>query len=143
MILKITDPAIMFSGISLLILVYTNRYVALASVIRALNLNLTPDDEANRLLQIKQLNQRIVLSKYMQAFGILSFLFCLCSMISLFFSNQHFGNLFFISSLITIVISVILSLIEILKSGESLKIELERTRARELVKKHDKQEKHS
>ena len=34
MTLNITDPAIMFSGISLLFLAYTNRYLALANVIR-------------------------------------------------------------------------------------------------------------
>jgi len=37
MTLNITDPAILFPGISLLFLAYTNRYLALASIIRQLN----------------------------------------------------------------------------------------------------------
>ena len=47
MTLNITDPAIMFPGISLLFLAYTNRYLALASVIRTLNKDLKKQDEKN------------------------------------------------------------------------------------------------
>lgn len=130
--LNITDPAIMFSGISLLFLAYTNRYLALASVIRALNNALNTNDEHNRIQQIKQLNLRVTLIKYMQAFGVLSFLFCVFAMMMLFGENQTLGEAFFILSLVTMVISLVLSLIEILKSGESLKIELERTKIRDL-----------
>jgi len=133
--LNITDPAIMFSGISLLFLAYTNRYLALASVIRALNNDLKVGDDQNRIQQIKQLNLRVTLIKYMQAFGVLSFLFCVFAMMMLFADNQVFGEVFFILSLVTMVISLILSLIEILKSGESLKIELERTHVHDLWEK--------
>ena len=39
--LNITDPAFLFPGISLLFLAYTNRYMALASIVRKLNSNFT------------------------------------------------------------------------------------------------------
>ncbi len=125
----------MFSGISLLFLAYTNRYLALASVIRALNNDLKIGDDQNRIQQIRQLNLRVTLIKYMQAFGVLSFLFCVFAMMMLFADNQAFGEVFFILSLVTMIISLILSLIEILKSGESLKIELERTHVHDLWEK--------
>jgi hypothetical protein len=91
MLLSITDPAIMFSGISLLFLAYTNRYLSLASVVRTLNKELMKDDGKNRIQQIRNLHLRIILIKYMQAFGVLSFLFCVFAMLMLFWQNQMLG----------------------------------------------------
>lgn len=133
--LNITDPAIMFSGISLLFLAYTNRYLALASVIRTLNKDLKTQDEVNRINQIQNLNLRIKLIKYMQAFGVISFLFCVFAMMMLFWQLQFYGEVCFIISLITMVISLLISLTEILKSEQSLKMELDRTKVRELWEK--------
>ncbi len=132
MLLSITDPAIMFSGISLLFLAYTNRYLSLASVVRTLNNELKNDDGKNRIQQIRNLHLRIILIKYMQAFGVLSFLFCVFAMLMLFWDEQISGEVLFITSLVTMVISLVLSLIEIIMSGQSLKIELERTHVRDL-----------
>ena len=130
--ITLTDPALMFPGISLLFLAYTNRYLALASVIRSLNKELANNDGDNRALQIKQLNQRVMLIKYMQAFGVLSFLFCVFAMMMLFWGYQLLGDICFVSSLVSMVASLLLSLIEILKSGDSLKIELDRTHINDL-----------
>tara|TARA_R110002049_G_scaffold176515_1_gene343697 strand:- start:26 stop:445 length:420 start_codon:yes stop_codon:yes gene_type:complete len=132
MILSITDPAIMFSGISLLFLAYTNRYLSLASVVRTLNNELKKDDGKNRIKQIQNLHLRIILIKYMQAFGVLSFLFCVFAMLMLFWQEQVLGEILFITSLVTMVISLVLSLIEILMSSQSLKIELDRTNVGDL-----------
>ncbi len=132
MLLSITDPAIMFSGISLLFLAYTNRYLSLASVVRTLNNELKKDEGKNRILQIRNLHLRIILIKYMQAFGVLSFLCCVFAMLMLFWQDQMLGEVFFITSLVTMVVSLVLSLIEILMSGQSLKIELETTNVRDL-----------
>jgi hypothetical protein len=131
MTLNITDPAIMFPGISLLFLAYTNRYLALASVIRTLNKNIKKQDDENRIKQIQNLHLRVNLIKHMQTFGVLSFLFCVFSMLALFWQQQGIGEICFIISLVTIVISLLISLIEILKSGESLQIEIDRTKPRE------------
>jgi uncharacterized membrane protein len=131
MTLNITDPAIMFPGISLLFLAYTNRYLALANVIRTLNKNIKKQDDKNRIEQIQNLHLRVNLIKYMQAFGVLSFLFCVFSMLSLFWQQQGVGEICFIISLVAIVISLLISLVEILKSGQSLQIEIDRTKPRE------------
>jgi len=133
--LNITDPAIMFSGISLLFLAYTNRYLALASVIRTLNKDLQTQDETNRISQIQNLNLRIKLIKYMQAFGVLSFLFCVFAMMMLFWQQQFVGEVCFVISLVMMVISLLISFVEILKSEQSLKIELDRTKVAKLRKK--------
>ena len=133
--LNITDPAIMFSGISLLFLAYTNRYLALASIVRSLNKGLRNQAQENSIRQIQNLNLRINLIKYMQVFGIISFLFCVFAMLSLFWGNQILGEVFFVMSLITMILSLLISLSEILESGESLRIELETTSAHDLKNK--------
>jgi uncharacterized membrane protein len=130
--LNITDPAIMFSGISLLFLAYTNRYLALSSVIRSLNKDLQNHDGQNRALQIQNMHLRVQLIKYMQAFAVLSFLFCVFAMMVLFAQWELVGDVFFILSLVLMVISLLLSLTEILKSGHSLRMELQRTKARDI-----------
>jgi hypothetical protein len=137
MILNITDPAIMFPGISLLFLAYTNRYLSLASVIRALNKDIKNNDEhdINMAQQIQKLNLRIQLIKYMQAFGVLAFLFCVFSMLMLMWELQLMGEIFFVASLVAMTISLVVSLIEILKSEQSLRIELDRTHVRDQWKK--------
>ena len=132
MTLNITDPAIMFSGISLLFLAYTNRYLALANVIRTLNKDIKSQDKKNHIAQLQNLHTRTNLIKYMQAMGVISFLFCIASMMMLYWQFQHLGEISFIFSLVAMVISLIISLVEILISGGSLKMELERTNVRDL-----------
>ncbi len=130
MILNITDPAFLFPGISLLFLAYTNRYLALANIIRALNSSSDDHDSGNRIEQIRSLHLRIILIKYMQALGVLAFLFCVLAMLCLMFDRQDTGEVLFVGSLVCMVISLTLSLTEIMKSGQSLKIELDRTEVR-------------
>ena len=127
MTLNITDPAFIFPGISLLFLAFTNRYLALANIVRQLNKIIDQGEDENREKQISNLETRIKLIKYMQAVGVLAFIFCVLSMISLFIENQIFGRLFFACSLFSLLISLLISLIEILQSGQTLKIELQRT----------------
>jgi len=132
--LSITDPAFLFPGISLLFLAYTNRYLALASIVRSLNKAIEEQDIQNRVKQIDSLHVRILLIKYMQAFGVVAFLFCIFSMFALITKQQHAGEILFMSSLASMAISLMLSLTEVLKSGQTLRIELDRTHFRELKK---------
>ena len=132
MILSITDPAFLFPGISLLFLAYTNRYLALANIIRSLNSNVDDEFSPNRVKQIQSLHLRITLIKYMQAFGVVAFLFCVFAMLALIFEQQYFGEVLFVASLVSMVVSLLLSLTEVLKSGQSLKIELDRTHVRKI-----------
>lgn len=125
--LSVTDPAFLFPGISLLFLAYTNRYLALASVVRKLNEINEEGLNENRGQQIKSLHTRILLIKYMQVFGVFAFLCCVLAMFCLVFSFQQAGQVLFIASLVCMTASLVLSLSEILKSGQSLSIELART----------------
>ena len=127
--LSITDPAFLFPGISLLFLAYTNRYLALASIVRKLNDHDIDEFDENREKQIESLHMRILLIKYMQVFGVLAFLCCVSTIMMLIFSFEKPALVLFVSSLSFMIISLFLSLTEILQSGKSLRIELDRTGA--------------
>ena len=130
MTLSITDPTFLFPAISLLFLAYTNRYLALAGIIRALNKNTGVDDSSNRMEQIESLRLRIMLIKYMQVFGVIAFLLSVFSMLCLIWQLQRSGEVLFVCSLVAVIISLLFSLTEVLRSGDSLKIELDRTRTK-------------
>lgn len=123
--INITTPALIFPATSLLLLAYTNRFLALASIIRVLSQKLDHDDNHSISRQIESLQLRINLIKAMQAFGILSLLGCVCSMMLLFLDMELSGRIVFAASLILMVLSLLISFWEILLSSSALKIELE------------------
>ena len=84
--INLTTPAVLFPAISLLLLAYTNRFLALASVIRKLQRRLqkaAPDFRGIRH-QIENLLWRIRLVRNMQFCGVLSLLLCTVCMFLLF-----------------------------------------------------------
>lgn len=127
MTLNISDPAILFPGISLLFLAYTNRYLAIANIIRQLNKVIDEHYDENRELQIQGLLFRIKLIRYMQLFGILAFIFCTASISALLLDFELFGRLAFGASIASMFVSLCMSFLEVAKSGDGLRIEIERT----------------
>ena len=123
--ISINTPALLFPAISLLMLAYTNRFLALASLI--CNLHATYKDHANKegvLQQIKNLRLRLRLIRLMQLFGILSLFLCVLSMFFVYEQLSIWANFLFASSLIAMLISLFLSLSEIQISTKALEIEL-------------------
>lgn len=119
--MNLTTPALLFPAISLLLLAYTNRFLTLAQVIRQLNAS---GDRAAALVQcqLPGLKRRIVLTQYMQGFGVLSFLLCALSMFALFVEAQTVGQWMFGISIVILAVSLVLSLIEVLISTEALSV---------------------
>jgi len=70
--LTLTTPALLFSAISLIMLAYTNRFLAYASVIRNLHDKFLERQEDSLLRQIQNLKLRLNLTRWMQIFGITS-----------------------------------------------------------------------
>ena len=120
----ISTPAILFPAISLLLLAYTNRFMALASLIRNLKSQYQESHNPNLVGQIANLRKRIYLIRNMQACGIASFFLCVISMLMLFNDSQYIAKCIFGLSLFLLLISIYLSLREIQISIEALKIEL-------------------
>jgi hypothetical protein len=128
--LTLTTPALLFPAISLLLLAYTNRFLVLAQLIRQLKQMDTEEDHALIARQIAMLRQRIVLTKRMQTYGVLSFLLCTISMFVLFLGVELVGAITFGISLILLSISLLYSLYEIVISTNAINVELESFEAR-------------
>ncbi len=120
-VLDITTPAVMFPAISLLLLAYTNRFLALASIIR--NMNVCTIDEYE-LEQIKNLKLRMMYIRKMQYLGVFSLLLCVFSMLFIFLSFNILGGTIFAISLLLMILSLIYSLAEIRISLQALDIHL-------------------
>ena len=123
--LEISTPALLFPAITLLLLAYTNRFLAVATLIRSLYKRYIESGHDSIIGgQIKNLRLRLYLIRNMQAFGILSFLLTVLCMFLLFQKSLVFANYIFGGSLISLLISLILSLIEIQISTKALDMEL-------------------
>ena len=123
--ISLTTPAILFPAVSLLMLAYTNRFLALANIVRTLHARYNKECSAAVRLQIENLSKRLGLIRQMQAFGILSLISCMCSLAGLFLEIQIVGKVFFGGSLVLMLLSLIFCLREIYLSGRALEIELE------------------
>ena len=128
--MTITTPALLFPAISLLLLAYTNRFLVLAQLIRQLRQMDTEEDHALIARQLGMLRKRMVLTKRMQAFGVLSFFVCTVSMFVLFLGAQMAGAITFGLSLVLLSVSLLYSLYEIIISTNAINVELEYFEAR-------------
>jgi Protein of unknown function (DUF2721) len=122
----IDTPALLFPAITLLMLAYTNRFLALATLIRNLHTKYqqVPEERAIVHEQIKNLKRRLELIKQMQAAGILSFFLCVLCMLFVYFGYEMMAFATFGLSLGFLLLSLALSLNEIYISTRALEIEL-------------------
>ena len=122
--LNLTTPALLFPAISLLLLAYTNRFLALATLVRNLKSLYIESQNPNLLGQIDNLRTRILQIRNMQACGILSFFMCVLTMWLLYNGQQDIAKYVFGISLLLLMISLFISLREIQISVKALEIEL-------------------
>jgi Protein of unknown function (DUF2721) len=126
MSMSINTPALLFPAITLLMLAYTNRFLALSTLIRNLHSKYKQGLEDGDLLrgQIQNLKKRMTLIKLMQASGVLSFFFCVLCMFFFYLQIEFAAYAIFGISLILLLVSLALSLTEIFISTRALEIEL-------------------
>jgi len=120
----LTTPTLLFSAISLLFLAYTNRYLALASLIRELHKQYKETHETIIVAQIKSLRKRIELIKYMQLLGVVSFLLCTLCMFVMFLQELLIGEILFTMALLALMASLGISVMEVQKSSDALNMRL-------------------
>ncbi len=125
MSINIATPSILFPAITLLMLAYTNRFLALSQLIRSLHQDYQTRKSSNLLKQINHLRYRVLLIRLMQTFGAISILGCTLSIFALLFQFDQFGVMFFVFSLISFLISIVCSISEILLSSKALNVLLE------------------
>lgn len=119
--LEITTPAVLFPTVSLLLLAYTNRFLALTAIVRQMD---SSGEVEHEFYQVKNLRKRLNYIKRMQYFGVSSLLMCAISMLFLFLQMDFIGKISFGISLVSLIISLLFSLLEIQISLEALRIHL-------------------
>jgi hypothetical protein len=126
----ISTPALLFSAISLLMLAYTNRFLALANLIRQMvaAYNASPDE--NIIRQIDNFKTRLRLIKYTQVFGVVSFILCVVCMFLIMLKLALVAEYLFVASLVLLAVSLSISLYEVFISIGALRFELEKIERR-------------
>tara|TARA_R110002051_G_scaffold73135_5_gene132742 strand:- start:1429 stop:1818 length:390 start_codon:yes stop_codon:yes gene_type:complete len=118
-------PALLFPAISLTMLAYNARYLAIAALIRQLHQKYEETASPSIGLQVKKLRKRLTIIKNMQATAIFSFLLAVITMSLIYIEHTFWANLIFGISLLALMVSLILSLIEVQLSTKALEIQLE------------------
>ena len=124
--LTLSTPALLFSAITLLMLAYTNRFLAVANLIRGLHKEYKQDSMGEDVIigQIKNLKKRLTMIKNMQTYGVISFFLCVICMFLLYQDFDTAANWVFMASMLSLLISLGISLAEIQISNNALNIEL-------------------
>lgn len=122
--LSITTPALIFPTVSLILLAYTNRFLAVAALIRKLSADYKTREDKKLADQIRNLAVRIRLIRDMQMLSIASVFLSVLCMFFLFNDYQIIAKYTFGASLLTLLISLGMSLWEIQISTRALSIQL-------------------
>ena len=123
--LSITTPALLFPAITLLMLAYTNRFLALASLVRKLHDEYVQTEDRTLIhQQISNIRIRISMIRNMQALGVLSFLLCVVCMYLVFRDFDAAAKWVFAFSLLSLLTSLIFSMLEIFLSTKAIDLVL-------------------
>ncbi len=122
--ITISTPALLFPAISLLMLAYTNRFLALAALIRQLRDDYRENHDQDVLAQIAALRFRVRLILWMQGLGIFSLALCIAAMLVLLADFAGVGSLLFAASLVLMLGSLVVSIWEIRLSANALDVAL-------------------
>ncbi len=123
--ITINTPALLFPAISLIMLAYTNRFLALSNRVRSLHDKYQSHEHKHIIHgQIRNLRYRLKLIKNMQALGVVTFLSSILCMYLIYIESMKAANAVFAFSLVTFSASLLLSLVEIQKSTKALELEL-------------------
>jgi len=122
--LGLATPSILFPAISLLMLAYTNRFLALASLIRRLHDEYVKHLDPVIVTQIQNLKMRLNLIRAMQTTGVASLLVCVITILLLLLNVTSPARGAFALSLVLLMASLGISLWEIQISTRALQINL-------------------
>ena len=124
MTLSSETPALLFSATSLILLAYTNRFLTIAQIVRSLKKNYEDNHNKSILLEIKNLNLRLTLIRYMQLFGVMCLFLSVFAMLLLYVDQETIGIYVFGASLLCLLISLGISFWEISISVNALRVHL-------------------
>jgi len=120
-----STPALLFSAISLIMLAFSNRFLALAALVRELHAKEKDKEDSALAAQIRNLRLRIKIIVFMQIMGVTSFLLCVVSLFLIFLGKSLAAEIVFAASLAFLLASLGLSLAELSISARALDILLD------------------
>ena len=120
--LSIQTPALLFPAISLLLIAYTNKFLASANLIRSLVSDYEKQRDRDLLKQIHSLRRRLWLIRWMQVFAVTSLLFCVMTMFLIYEGQQGWAKALFAISLLLMMASLVITIIETVLSAGALKL---------------------
>lgn len=120
--LTIQTPALLFPALSLLLLAYTNKFLAIANLIRKLVSDFDESSKVMLLQQIHSLRRRLWLIRWMQVFGVASILLCVITMFLIYEGWQMWAKILFGFSLLLMMTSLVITLMEIFLSAGALRV---------------------
>lgn len=124
--INLNTPALLFPAISLLLLAYTNRFLAIANLVRKLHDDYKANsNDRNAVMQIRSLRKRLQYIRLMQGAGVFSFLLCVLCMYSIYNGWMEFAKYVFAASLFSLLFSLFCSLVEIFQSLNALEVLLQ------------------
>lgn len=139
--LNIQTPALLFPAVSLLMLAYTNKFLAIANLIRRLFSDYQQHQEHTQLLrQIVNLRRRLQLIRLMQVFAVASVLFCVLTMYFIYENFQATAKALFALSLLLMIASLLFSLIELFFSTGALRLLLRDLEKQEIIDRLDEKD---
>lgn len=111
--LTLTTPALLFSAISLIMLAYTNRFLAYTAVVRTLYDKYLVSKDPTLIAQINNIKRRVYLTRSMQILGISSLLLCVVTMFLIYIEQQTIAVWVFGIALLLLIASLSLLILEI------------------------------
>ncbi|SFD17796.1 MULTISPECIES: DUF2721 domain-containing protein [Algibacter] len=117
--LTLTTPALLFSAISLIMLAYTNRFIAYTAAIRDLYDKYQKNHDKRFYKQIRNIKHRLYLTRYMQILGITSLLFCVLTMFLIYIQQNTIAVWIFGLALLLLIASLSLLIVEIQISAKA------------------------
>ena len=122
--LTLNTPALLFPTISLLLLAYTNRYIAISNRIRSLHSQYQTEKSNVIIAQIGILKKRIFLIRNMQLLGIATMFIAAFSMFLIYYKLDTWVHAVFGLSLISMLLSLALCSVEVYLSNKALLIQI-------------------
>nr|WP_201443487.1 DUF2721 domain-containing protein [Pirellula staleyi] len=122
--LDLSSPALLFPTVSLLMLAYTNRFLALASLIRNLHASHVQNPDEVTLREIANLRFRLKLIQMMQLLGVLALFSCVACMLLLYAGWTIGAGSAFAVGLVLMLGSLSMSIWEIRISSIALDLHL-------------------
>ncbi len=120
----LTTPALLFSAVSLILLAYTNRFLAYAQLVRTLRERYRETPSRVTRAQIDNLRRRLHLTRTMQILGVTSLFLCVVTMFLIYIGLFDLSAYIFGVALVCLIGSLGVSIWEIQISVRALDLHL-------------------